>query len=222
MGKTWRSESFNDLLPYVDRRVESILVHPEYNGDTFQGYDVALLKLSEPVEYSVHIVPICLLKDDDLLVNKTAWAKGFGLNEERSHPKVLQEVSLPIISNDDCFDWFLESGLTSSSGHYKRVFYNDYKTSIPKVMMCAGYKDGEKDTCDGDSGGPLVVQNEDKNYFLAGITSWGLGCAEKNRPGVYTRVSEVLEWIQEITGIQGIKLPSSQDTKENSGSAHNT
>ena len=64
-------------------------------------------------------------------------------------------------------------------------------------MMCAGYKQGGKDTCQGDSGGPLVVQREDGSYFLSGIVSWGIGCGQWSLPGIYARVSEVRDWIQE-------------------------
>ena len=49
----------------------------------------------------------------------------------------------------------------------------------------------------GDSGGPLVVKRADGSYSLAGIISWGYGCGERNRPGVYTRVSSVNQWIQQ-------------------------
>ena len=51
----------------------------------------------------------------------------------------------------------------------------------------------------GDSGGPMSVQRlEDGRYMLSGVISWGIGCAEKNQPGVYTRISDFREWINQI------------------------
>ena len=49
----------------------------------------------------------------------------------------------------------------------------------------------------GDSGGPLIYQDRISGRFqLYGITSWGDGCGEKGKPGVYTRVSAFSDWIQ--------------------------
>ncbi|KYN50460.1 Transmembrane protease serine 7, partial [Trachymyrmex cornetzi] len=51
----------------------------------------------------------------------------------------------------------------------------------------------------GDSGGPMVIQRaRDKRWILAGIISWGIGCAAPNQPGVYTRISEFRDWINQI------------------------
>ncbi|XP_042858871.1 brain-specific serine protease 4-like [Penaeus japonicus] len=85
----------------------------------------------------------------------------------------MQEVEVPVISNDECARMFLRSGGI---------------VSLPRIMMCAGYAEGKKDACERDG-----VWN------LEGVISWGIGRASSNQPGVYTRISEFREWIQKIT-----------------------
>jgi len=63
-------------------------------------------------------------------------------------------------------------------------------------MFCAGYLEGGKDGCQGDSGGPLICAVENRPVLI-GITSWGHGCAEVNSPGVWTKVSDYTNWIEE-------------------------
>lgn len=65
--------------------------------------------------------------------------------------------------------------------------YGTYFNS--STMVCAGYPEGEIDTCYGDSGGPMQAPLGGGAYRLVGITSWGSGCARPNAPGVYTRVA---------------------------------
>lgn len=47
----------------------------------------------------------------------------------------------------------------------------------------------------GDSGGPLVCV-QDNRMTLVGIISWGIGCGQKDVPGIYTKVINYLDWIQ--------------------------
>ena len=65
-----------------------------------------------------------------------------------------------------------------------------------QTEILVGAVDGGMDSCQGDSGGPVAVRNvEDTDWLLMGITSWGSGCAQPGRPGVYTKVSNYLNWI---------------------------
>lgn len=62
---------------------------------------------------------------------------------------------------------------------------------LTESMLCAGILKGGKDSCQGDSGGPLTVKGQ-----LAGVVSWGQGCARPNFPGVYARLSVLKDWIE--------------------------
>eukprot|EP00071_Canis_lupus_P039800 XP_022273357.1 coagulation factor XII isoform X3 [Canis lupus familiaris] len=68
-------------------------------------------------------------------------------------------------------------------------------------MLCAGFLEGGTDACQGDSGGPLVCEEEasERQLILRGIISWGSGCGDRYKPGVYTDVASYVTWIQEHT-----------------------
>ena len=88
----------------------------------------------------------------------------------------MQYVRVPAITNAEC--------------------NNAYGGSITEAMICAGYPGvGEKDACQGDSGGPFVC-NDNGKAIIAGVVSWGNGCALPNFPGVYARTTHVLDWIK--------------------------
>ena len=67
------------------------------------------------------------------------------------------------------------------------------RDELTRNMICAG--GGKVDSCQGDSGGPLIV-NTGKKLTLVGVTSWGYGCGIKGSPGVYTKVANYIDWIE--------------------------
>ncbi|XP_040902734.1 transmembrane protease serine 13a [Toxotes jaculatrix] len=161
--------------PYL---VKKILLNENYNSKT-NDQDVALLKLTSPVLFNDEVQPVCLpLSGQQFPHGTKCWTSGFGTTVAGSGTvsKDLMEVTVDIIDTQVC--------------NSPRV----YGGAVTTNMLCAGDLEGGKDSCQGDSGGPLVCQGED-HWYLTGLTSWGAGCGEKNKPGVYTKVSSVLPWI---------------------------
>ena len=171
----------NPTSGYQRRNVIQIIVHPNYNAST-SDFDIALLKLETPISLGgsgatkTALVPLVPASVGDLN-GITSWVTGWGETETQvGYPPQLYEVAVPIISNTTCND----------AGHYNG--------EITSNMLCAGLELGGKDSCQGDSGGPLVV-DVGSGWQLAGVVSWGYGCADPHLPGVYTRVSNFTNWI---------------------------
>ncbi|XP_020319399.1 transmembrane protease serine 13b [Oncorhynchus kisutch] len=162
--------------PYM---VEKIIVHESYDDKT-NNYDITLLKLTQRVDYSNNIQPVCLPAYDKIFSPGTrCWTSGFGTTEAgAAHGSTnLMGVSVDIIDSSVC---------------NSNTVYNG---KVSQNMFCAGDMEGGKDSCQGDSGGPLVCKDSDQLWYLAGVTSWGESCGKRNRPGVYSRVSRLLPWI---------------------------
>ncbi|XP_070761604.1 transmembrane protease serine 13a [Enoplosus armatus] len=166
-----------DILPqpYL---VKNILLNENYNNKT-NDQDIALLQLTSPVIFNDKVQPTCLPAFDQQFPQGTrCWTSGFGTTEAGSGivSRDLMEVTVVIISAQVCNRPSVYGGAVTNN------------------MLCAGDLKGGKDSCQGDSGGPLVCQGESR-WYLVGITSWGAGCGDRNKPGVYTKVSSVLPWI---------------------------
>lgn len=174
----------NEAHPHIDRRIMKVVTHKHFDKFTYE-YDIALLQMhGNPIDYQPNIIPVCLPESDNSLVGQQGWVTGWGrLSEYGQISPVLREVNLPIISNSQCMKMYRNSG------------QNEW---IPNIFICAGTATGGEDSCEGDSGGPLVVQGKDGRWQLAGIISWGIGCGDRNRPGVYTRISEFRSWISNV------------------------
>ncbi|XP_043114106.1 transmembrane protease serine 13a isoform X2 [Puntigrus tetrazona] len=163
-------------IPYL---VTKIIVNENYSSNN-NDYDVTLLKLSSPVTFSSIVQPVCFPTFDQTFSDGSeCLTSGFGTTQEGSaHAStILMDVKVNIINTQLC----------NSS--------QVYRGAITKNMICAGDMNGGRDSCQGDSGGPLVCKRDDDRWYLVGITSWGAGCGQRQRPGVYSRVTSLLPWI---------------------------
>uniref|UniRef100_A0A8C4F937 Peptidase S1 domain-containing protein n=1 Tax=Dicentrarchus labrax TaxID=13489 RepID=A0A8C4F937_DICLA len=162
----------------VTRTVTQIINHPSYDSSTNDN-DISLLKLSSPVTFTNYIRPVCLAASGSTFYNGTdSWVTGWGTigsGVPLPSPQDLMEVEVPVVGNRQC--------------------NCDYGVgSITDNMICAGLRAGGKDSCQGDSGGPMVSK-QNSRWIQEGIVSFGEGCAEPEKPGVYTRVSQYQSWI---------------------------
>ncbi|XP_053975613.1 serine protease snake-like isoform X2 [Hylaeus volcanicus] len=171
----------------ITTTINKTIRHVNYKPPTMYD-DIALIKLNTAVTFSKEIRPACLYQRYDTIPVQ-AWVSGWGVTEfdAEEGSNQLQKAQLDIIDNLRC---------AIKQNPSMKIPYG-----ITPSMVCAGdSRVWHKDTCQGDSGGPLqVVHPENVCLFqVLGITSFGQGCAFFNMPGVYTRVSHYLNWIEDI------------------------
>ena len=133
------------------RDVAEIIIHPNYSNNSLNN-DYALLRLSSPI---TDFEPIQLVTDEShheepVMSTTMGWG---ATSSGGSSSNILLEVDVPI--DDSC-------------GSYSN-------SDITNNMICAGDSNGGEDSCQGDSGGPLIMTNDDGEYELIGIVSWGYG-----------------------------------------------
>ncbi|XP_055918898.1 trypsin beta-like [Eupeodes corollae] len=168
---TIRAGSSSNKSGGIVVKVAALKYHPQYKSSNMQ-YDAAVLKLAEALPLGDTISTIQLVKKAPVEGTK-AIVSGWGTEYSGAYsiPTILRAVGVKIVSQQVC-----------SSNAYS------YGSDIKPTMICATATG--KDACQGDSGGPLAVE-----AGLAGIVSWGYGCAATNYPGVYCDVASVRSWI---------------------------
>ncbi|OCU00119.1 transmembrane protease serine 11B-like protein [Xenopus laevis] len=164
-------------------KIEKIIIYEGYTSETHRN-DIALLKLFTPLNFTRTIRPVCLAEASDIFSDgSSCYITGWGaLTEGGSVSQALQQAEVKIIN----------SGLCSSSQMYENL--------IDQSMICAGYTTGHIDSCQGDSGGPLVALKSGR-WVLIGIVSFGYGCARPDKPGVYSRITYLRNWIKKHSAL---------------------
>lgn len=172
-----KNYALSETTLYTDKR---FIVHPGYDEGNMDN-DIALIELDNAVTG----VPLMHLyrQSAELSDGLQTWVAGWGTTSTTGSvfPSDLMEVEVPLISTLTCRN------------------ESDYGSWITDNMLCAGYTEGDKDSCQGDSGGPLISMIGD-GFLQSGIVSWGDGCAQPNKPGVYTKVQNYIDWIESYTG----------------------
>jgi secreted trypsin-like serine protease len=153
-----------------EHAVKQVIVADEYGAGSHGGDDVSLLQL----DTSSKAPPVKIAA----VAERAAWKAGtlatiagFGVTEENGDaPDTMQRAQVPIQADAECT--------------------KDYGDSFDaKTMLCAGMPEGGRDSCQGDSGGPLLV-DASGTQRLVGATSFGEGCGQPNKPGIYARVAD--------------------------------
>jgi trypsin len=173
------------LTPIETIDVAESFIHPLHNNPITSSHDYALLRLvhasrSPAIELNRESLRI----PDDETKAPLAVTAGWGATSETPVSENRTESGDP--------DPLLRVDVSLVSAARCRTYY---KNRIDDSMLCAGFEQGGRDSCDGDSGGPLILR-ANGTTTLVGVVSWGDGCARPHAFGVYSRVDAAIDWIE--------------------------
>ncbi|KAM4637117.1 urokinase-type plasminogen activator-like [Discoglossus pictus] len=167
-------------------QVEKIILHPKYSYETgAEDNDIALVKIrsasGQCASLTDSVQTVCLPPAGLNLRDATQCeVSGYAIDPHNLIiASSLKTANVQLIPQSLC----------QSERYYGKYLNNN--------MLCAGDPEWKADSCKGDSGGPLTCEYNGQ-MMLYGIVSWGVGCATENKPGVYTRVTKYLPWINQI------------------------
>lgn len=166
-------------------KASSVTIHPGYSADTYDN-DIAIITVDGEIEFSDRVGPVCLpyqyARQPDYLAGKKVTVLGWGsLFPGGPDSKVLQKAELDVLVQTEC-----ESLVTAT-----------------ERQMCTLTKG--KGACQGDSGGPTLFTDPTSGLiYNVGIVSNGQSCASPT-PGIDTRVSAYLKWIEDTTQVEFCK-----------------
>lgn len=195
----WDTQTEKERLPYEERNVRQIIMHPEYNSFNLFN-DFALIILDKAFDLSDHISTICLPPQNFQSTSQNCISNGWGkdiFGQAGKFTVILKKIALPMVPNDNCEQQFRATRL-------------GLRFNLHPSFVCAGGQKGV-DTCQGDGGSPLScpIQGQDSRHYLAGMVAWGIGCNEE-RPAAYANVAGAREWVDQQMNSLGFGTNSYQ------------
>lgn len=200
--------------------VDKVQIHPQFmslNSSGALNHDIALLHLSRPIDFlrcgqrcqqidwlNTQTETDSIQRGTSALIN--GWGRTVDCADDPIRCEQLSETATgQLVLSPAKLQWAtvnISSCSASPSQHDRR--------DINANMLCAAAPRFDRDTCQGDSGGGMTVTSANgRGQVLAGITSWGNGCAQTHYPAVYTRVARYDQWIKNrMAG-----LPSTADAR---------
>jgi len=179
------TQSTGERYPFQDVNVQEIITHANFEKEALWN-DIALLYLEgDGAKFAPNVDTACLPDQGQEFVGQTCVITGWGkdaFDPTGEYQNLLKEVEVPVVANPVCQTLLRKTRLGK-----------DFQ--LHESFMCAGGEAG-KDACKGDGGGPLVCEFQG-SYRVAGIVAWGIGCGQKDVPGVYVNVAKFKNWIDE-------------------------
>ncbi|XP_023234477.1 uncharacterized protein LOC111634033 [Centruroides sculpturatus] len=174
----------------INEEVENVKLHPDFkNGQHYN--DIAIITLKNPLLFNDKFMPACLPTEQIDYLDRKVTVLGWGDTSFAGRSSdILQEATLDVIPTSEC------------NASYSKLRSSAIPKGVTQDFLCAGIFEGGKDACQGDSGGPLMTREfPSLNWAVVGVVSFGYQCARAGYPGIYTKISNYIQWINDNTNL---------------------
>ncbi|XP_075546333.1 uncharacterized protein LOC142579723 isoform X2 [Dermacentor variabilis] len=171
-------------------RVVRVVLHPHYSqfrSRTLPDYDLALVRLAEPLSFANHVASAVCLPDDVARPGVTCFVGSLGNGMPRvPFTTASSIIHLPIVINE----------LTTCNNE------EHYKNDVTQKMICGDGRQMKRQLCDGDLGAPLMCLSPNNIWRLAGVLSYQRHCGTyQKHPSVFSNIYEMRDFIHNVTGL---------------------